>query len=141
VHDVGVQGVDTGGDRGEGGLGGLAGIAQAGVVSGQGGAAGDELDAVEAGQIVTQVLRCGGEQAVQLVERRGAGLDRAAAGHPQRPDRFDRSSAGLRGPRRLLGHKVARAASASSGSDLPSARRARRSGRSTSTRTTPKLLR
>ena len=55
----------------------------------------------QAGQLLPHRLGGGDDQAAELVAGLGAGLDRAAAGHLQGPDRFHRAVTGLWLPRRL----------------------------------------
>ena len=64
---------------------------------------GDELLCVHAAQALTQLGRCGVDDGVELVGGLGAGLDGAAPGDSQQPDRFHRAGLRLRGAGRLAG--------------------------------------
>ena len=64
---------------------------------------GHELLCVHAAQALTQLGRCGVDHGVELVGGLGAGLDGAAPGHSQQPDRFHGAGLRLRGAGRLTG--------------------------------------
>jgi hypothetical protein len=99
----GVQLGDLGGQHlvaaGHGGHRGLHAFGRAGQVAGaEPGGQGDPLRRGQAGQLVPHLLGGGDDQVAELVAGLGAGLDRAAAGDPQRPDRLHRAVTGLRRP-------------------------------------------
>jgi hypothetical protein len=78
--------------------------APAGLVRSPGAEPGRHLDPLgsgQASQFLPQRLGGGDDQAAELVAGLGAGLDRAAAGHLQGPDRFHRAVTGFRLTRRL----------------------------------------
>ena len=61
----------------------------------------DPLGGGQGGQFLPQHLGSGDDQIAELVAGLGAGLDRAAAGYLQGPDRLHRAVTGLRLPRCL----------------------------------------
>ncbi len=102
----GVQLGDLGGQRlvaaGHRGHRGLRAFGRAGQVAGkEPGGQRYPLRRGQAGQPCPQDLGGGDNEVAELVSGLGAGLDRAAAGHLQRPDRLRRPVTGLRRPRRI----------------------------------------
>ena len=94
----------TAGQPAQRGLGGLYGVSE--ITSGAHPGAGiDERSSGQAAELLAQLRGAGQEQGAQLVDRLSAGLDRAAAGYAQRPDRL---------PSRLFGVPAARPDSAAS---------------------------
>ncbi len=73
------------------------------------GAGRDQVAVLQAAQPGAELLGCGQDQGVELVERLGAGLAGAALHHLQRPQRLDRAVVGLRGRGRVTGlHRAGR---------------------------------
>jgi hypothetical protein len=100
--DLLVQQLDALGDHHQRGLGPLDWVGQRGLVRAQPGAGDDQRRGGAAVQRFSQAGRSGDQQRLELVDGRGAGLDRATAGGAQRPDRLHDPVASLgdrgRGP-------------------------------------------
>jgi hypothetical protein len=82
-RDLGLQQLDALGDHHQGGLAPLDRIGQGGLVRTQPGTGADQRRSGAATQRLPQAGRCGDQQPLELVDGRGAGLDRAAAGGAQ----------------------------------------------------------
>jgi len=91
----------------------------------------------QAAKRLADLARSGQQQRTELVQRPGAVLVRRLVQHLQDTHSLHHPVAGLGDARRRACHAARAAASASTGSDLPRSRRVLRSGRSTSTISTP----
>ena len=89
----GGEGCDALGQGAQGGGGGLGGVVEVVLVDGQVAAGGQQGGWGQAAELAPQGFRGGHDDGAELVERGGAGLDRAAAGHLQHADGFDRAGA------------------------------------------------
>jgi hypothetical protein len=76
-------------------LGGIDWIGQGGLLGAQPGAGGGQRRGGAALQRLPQRCRRGDQQAFELVDRCGSGLDGTIAGRPERPDRLDDAVASL----------------------------------------------
>jgi hypothetical protein len=76
-------------------LGGIDWIGQGGLLGAQPGAGGGQRRGGAALQRLPQRCRRGDQQAFELVDRCGSGLDGTIAGRPERPDRLEDAVASL----------------------------------------------